>query len=78
MESIFIYLFKDLFIYFKKSKQMTGGRSGRLGREADAPLGVEPDMGLYPTTLRSLFELKSRVRCLTNRVTQVLLRVFPF
>ena len=47
---------------------MSGGGGGRGEREsqADFVLSAELDVGLNPTTPRSLPELKSRVGCLTN------------
>lgn len=61
----FIYLFLRL-IYFRE-------HGGGVEREfqADFLLSMEPDVGLYLTTLRSLLESKSRVSCLTNYATQM-------
>ena len=41
-------------------------REGERESQADSMLSAEPDAGLVPITVRSLHELKSGVRCLTD------------
>lgn len=57
-------------------KQGEGTEGEGENRPSDSPLSVEPDSGLDPKTLRSWPELKSRVGCLIDWVTQALLEIF--
>ena len=64
----FIYLFEK-----KKEEGVHVGVRGDGQRErerenpqADSNLYMEPNVGLDPRILRSLLELKSRVRCSSN------------
>ena len=52
------------------------GRKRERESQADSLLSVESDLSLHLMTQRSWPELKSRVRCLTDWVTQALKRIF--
>jgi len=66
--------FKDLFIYFKERENKCGEeelKEKERETQAYTTLSVEPHIGLDLTILRSGPELKPRVGCSANGVTQM-------
>ena len=69
---VYTFYFLKYLHLFERGRESTCTQAGKEGEgQTDSLLSAGPDTGLDARTLRSIPELKSRGKCLTDSATRV-------